>query len=535
MPQTSMRPPPPAAFAPSADEQPCPPAARPWILITAILASGMVFMDGTIANVALPALQAEFGAAASTVQWVIQSYALFLAALLLAGGAAGDRYGRRWVLGLGAALFGLASLACGLVLSIEQLILARAVQGVGGALLVPGSLAIITAAWPAAERGRAIGTWSAWSAVTAALGPLAGGFLISHFSWRYAFLLNVPLAALVVWMLWRHVPESRSSEAGGSFDWGGAASGSLALGSLIYLLTAAQTADWGSLPVLLSLLLAVAATGVFLWQERRHPAPMLPFWLFSSRDFTGANWLTLLLYASLSGALYFLPLNLIQVQDYSATAAGAATIPFVVIMFALSGTAGGLVSKLGARWLLTVGPTVAGAGFLAFSLPAVGGSYWTHWLPAVALLGLGMTITVAPLTSTVMSAHGEDWAGTASGLNNAVSRVAAVLAIAVFGLVMSLGFNRALESELARSDWSATEKTAVWKQRHLLGALAAGSARPEADSAGRQHAEQVRAMASASFVQGFRHVMWLAAAMSLAAALIAWLMIGRARPPQSDQ
>jgi EmrB/QacA subfamily drug resistance transporter len=495
----------------------------------------MVFIDGTIANVALPALQAEFDAAASTVQWVIQSYALLLAALLLAGGAAGDRYGRRWILGLGAALFGMASLACGLVFSIEQLIVARAVQGVGGALLVPGSLAIITAAWPAADRGRAIGIWSAWSAVTAAIGPLAGGFLISHFSWRYAFLLNVPLAALVIWMLWRHVPESRGSEAAGSFDWVGAASGSLALGSLVYLLTAAQAYDWRSLPVLISLLLALTASAIFIWQERRHPAPMLPFWLFSSRDFTGANGLTLLLYAGLSGAFYFLPLNLIQVQGYSATAAGAATIPFVVIMFALSGTAGGLVSKLGARWLLTVGPTVAAAGFFAFSLPAVGGSYWTHWLPAVGLLGLGMTITVAPLTSTVMSAHGEEWAGTASGLNNAVSRVAAVLAIAVFGLVMSLGYNRALETELARSAWPAAEKTAVWNQRHLLGALAARSAQPEADGPGRKRAEEVRAMAATSFVQGFRHVMWLAAAMSLVAALVAWLMIGRGRPPQSDQ
>ena len=496
-------------------------------MTAAILASGMVFMDGTIANVALPALQHEFGASASRTQWVIQSYALLLAALLLAGGAAGDRYGRRLMLAAGSALFGLASLACGLVVSIDQLIAARALQGLGGALLVPGSLAIISANWPRQERGRAIGTWSAWSAVTAALGPLAGGFLISHFSWRYAFLLNVPLAALVIWILLRYVPESRSSEAQAGFDWSGAASASLALGSLVYLLTAAQDHGWRSPPVLLALLLCLASLAHFVWQERRSPAPMLPFWLFSSRDFSGANLLTLLLYAGLSGTFYFLPLNLIQIQGFGATAAGAATIPFVVIMFSLSSTVGGLVNKLGARLPLTLGPAVAGAGFFAFSLPGVGGSYWSHWLPAVALLGLGMAISVAPLTSTVMSAHGEDWAGTASGLNNAVSRVAAVLAIALFGLVMSLGFRQALDAELAHSSLPLDQKQAIWEQRDRLGALAAEGMHGAASKP--EQARQAQSMAAAAFVRGFRHVMWLAAAMALAAALIGWLTIDRSR------
>ncbi|MDB5796618.1 MAG: transporter [Paucimonas sp.] len=498
----------------------CAPAQRPWVLACTILASGMVFMDGTVANVALPALQREFGASAAQVQWVIEAYALLLAALLLAGGAAGDRFGRRLVFALGVVLFSLASLVCGLVGSIEQLIVARAVQGIGGALLVPGSLAIISASFPPELRGKAIGTWSGYSAITAAIGPVVGGFLISHFSWRYAFLLNVPLGALVLALLLKFVPESRNRDAGTRFDWGGALLASLCLGGLVFFLIEGPGQGWGSATMLGAAALALASGAGFIVLERRHPAPLLPFWLFRSRDFSGANLLTLLVYAGLGGALYFLPLNLIQVQGYSATAAGAATLPFVVLMFSLSRWSGGLVAARGARLPLTVGPVVAAIGFFLFSLPGAGGSYWRDWFPAVLVLGLGMAITVAPLTTTVMNAHGEQQAGTASGVNNAVSRVAAALAIALLGLAMNAGFGRALDARIAGLSLSPQLQQEVLAQRGKMGAIAP----PAAASPGA--ATAIREAVGLSFVAGFRIVMWLAAAMCLAGALSAWIMIG---------
>ncbi|TFV91749.1 DHA2 family efflux MFS transporter permease subunit, partial [Oxalobacteraceae bacterium OM1] len=462
-----------AAIRSAAAAAPCAATARPWVLVTTILASSMAFIDGTVANVALPALQEEFAATAREAQWVIESYALLLAALLLAGGAAGDRYGRRKIFAIGVALFTIASLGCGLVASVQQLIAARALQGVGGALLVPGSLSIISAAFPQDLRGKAIGTWSGWSSITAAIGPVLGGFLISHFSWRYAFLLNLPLGAAVLLLLYRFVPESRNADAGSRFDWGGAACATAALGGLVFFLIEGPAQGWNSGPVMMAGALALLTGTAFVVLERRHPAPLLPFGLFRSSDFSGANLLTLLLYAALGGGLYFFPLNLIQAQHYSATAAGAAMLPFVAIMFALSRWSGGLVDRYGARLPLTIGPLIAGAGFALFALPDVGGSYWTTYFPAVVVLGLGMAISVAPLTTTVMNAHGERQAGIASGVNNAVSRVAAVLAIAVLGMAMAAGFNRALDQ---RTETLVEPlKQAILAQRDKMGAISLGA------------------------------------------------------------
>lgn len=501
---------------------PCEQGARPWILAIAILASGMVFIDGTVVNVALPALQKEFDAGASGVQWVIEAYALFLAALLLAGGAAGDRFGRKRVFAAGVALFVLASLACGLVQNLAQMILARTVQGIGGALLVPGSLAIISASFPENLRGKAIGTWSGYSAITAALGPVIGGFLIAHFSWRYAFFLNLPLGIAVLALTLRFVPESRDPQRLGGFDWAGALLSSAGLGSLVFGLIESPARGWSDQYVAGALFLALAAAFAFVAVERRHPAPLLPMRLFRSRDFSGANLLTLLLYGALGGGLYFFPLNLIQVQAYSATEAGAAMLPFILIMFALSRWSGGLVDRYGPKRPLVIGPAIAALGFALFAVPGIGAPYWSSFLPAVAVLGFGMAVSVAPLTTTVMNALGTREAGTASGVNNAVSRVASVLAIAVLGLAMSGFFNHALDTRTARLALAPELKQAVLAQRARMGAIASPP------GASPREAAAVKGAVGGAFVDGFRRVMLLSCALALASSLTAWIMIGGA-------
>src|SRR6266576_2992540 len=341
---------------------PCGKARGRWILAAPILGSSMVFIDGTVVNVALPALQANLNATSVDVQWVVESYALFLAALLLLGGSLGDHFGRRRIYAIGVALFALASVWCGLAPSIGQLIAARAVQGIGGAMLVPGSLAIISASFPEDERGQAIGTWSGSTAITTAMGPVIGGWLIQHVSWRAVFFLNLPLAvAVIVISLWR-VPETKDEAQHGSLDWVGAGLATIGLGGLVYGLIESSRAGFLHSGVVLPLVVGVASLTAFVFNEAKTLNPMLPLDVFHSRDFAGANLLTLLLYAAFGGALFFLPLNLIQVQGYSATAAGAAFLPFVVIMFTLSRWSGGLVDRFGSRLPLSVGPVIAATG-----------------------------------------------------------------------------------------------------------------------------------------------------------------------------
>ncbi|HJT65449.1 MAG TPA: MFS transporter [Pyrinomonadaceae bacterium] len=500
-----------------------------WVLAATILASSMAFIDGTVVNVALPFLQTNLNATAIGIQWVVEAYALFLSALLLVGGSLGDRYGRKLVFNIGVIVFALASAACGLAANIEQLIAARAVQGIGGALLVPGSLALISSSFDEAERGKAIGTWSGFSAMTTAIGPVLGGWLVEHVSWRAVFFLNVPLAlAVIVISVW-HVPESREENQGGRLDWFGAALATLGLGALVYGLVESPRLGFSNWLVVVTLIGGVVCLALFVLHEARTKNPMVPLRLFRSRDFAGANLLTLLLYAALSGTFFFFALNLIQVQGYSATAAGAALLPFVVIMFSLSRWSGGLINHFGARLPLVVGPTIAAVGFALFALPSVNQNFWNSFLPAVIVLGLGMAITVAPLTTTVMGAVSEEQAGVASGINNAVSRTAGLLAIAVFGVVTLQAFSHQLAAGLSQSGIDEQLKNSVFEQRVRL----AGLEVPKVADAATQ--ESIKQIVAGAFVSGFRLVMLLSAVLALASALSAWVMISASRPADSRE
>ena len=499
------------------------PATARWILAATILGSSMAFIDGTVVNVALPALQRELGASLVDVQWVVDAFALFLAALLLVGGAAGDRFGRRRIFLLGVALFAIASLGCGLAGSVRELIFARALQGIAGALLVPASLAIISASFAERDRGAAIGTWSGATATTAALGPVLGGWLIDHVSWRAAFFINLPLAIAAIAIALRYVPESRDMDRPGSIDWPGASLITLGLGSVTFGLIESSTAGWARPEIPGSITLGILALAGFVAVEMHQAAPMVPTQLFRSSDFVGANLLTFLLYAALGGSLFFVPLNLIQVQGYSTTAAGAALLPLILLLSLLSRWSGALVDRFGAKLPLVIGPTVAAAGFALFARPGIGGSYWSTYFPAASVLGLGMAISVAPLTTTVMNSVDTRFAGAASGVNNAVSRLAALLAIALFGLVMIPVFDRTLDNALVRAELRPGVIESVAQQKRKLAAIEL-----PADLDVREATLAKRAVRQA-FVTGFRWIMLISAALALAGAASAWLLIGRAR------
>ena len=506
------------------DTIPCTRAGGKWVLAATIIGSSMAFIDGTVVHVALPVLQAELNATVTGVQWIIESYTLFLAALILVGGALGDLLGRRRIFASGVVLFAAASIWCGLAPSIEQLIIARGIQGAGGALLVPGSLAIISASYKDEQRGRAIGTWAGFTTITAALGPVLGGWLIENISWRLIFFINVPLAAVVLGILIRCVPESRDPSASVRLDWRGALLATTGLGAIVYGLI--ESAPLGlSHPVVLgSLAVGAVALILFIAVEASSQAAIMPLALFRSRTFSGANILTLFLYAALGAALFFYPFNLIQVQGYSATAAGAAFLPLVLVIFGLSRWAGGLINRFGARLPLTLGSFIAATGYVLLAVPGIGGSYWETFFPGIIVLGLGMAISIAPLTSTVMSAVETRQAGLASGINNAVSRMAMLLSIAVTGILILHVFNHDLDSRLAMLEIPPEAKQIIDNQRIRLAGAEIPAGLSSKVSAALKHA------INESFVTGFRWIMLTAAGLALAGALSAWLMIAGQKP-----
>jgi EmrB/QacA subfamily drug resistance transporter len=496
------------------------PLPRPrWSLVVAILGSTMAFLDSTVVTVALPVMQRELMGTIAQMQWVVEAYALLLASLVLVGGALGDRLGRRRVFVAGTVLFAIASATCAAAPNATGLVIARGIQGIGGAMLVPGSLALVSAAYPEDERGAAIGMWSAFSAITTAIGPVLGGWIVAHASWRWLFVINVPLGAVVVGLALRRVGESRDTSAPSTVDYAGALLAVIGLGMLVYaLLDAPNAGGIGSPRIVGMLVLGSAALGAFVVVEARVPNPMMPLALFRNRAFAGANLLTLLLYAALGGAMFYLPFNLIQVQGYAPAASGASLLPLIVLVSVMSPFTGRLVDLLGPRVPLTIGPLIAAAGFLLLARPTIGGTYVGTFFPGMVALGLGMGITVAPLTATVMGSVEQTHAGVASGINNAVARIAALLAVAALGVVLQSRFDRDLDAMALPPDARAIVQNERTKLAAAdLDALAPGSRR------------EVRHRIELAYVSGFRAVMVVSGLLALTGALAAAALVPRRR------
>ncbi|MBV8198473.1 MAG: MFS transporter, partial [Candidatus Eremiobacteraeota bacterium] len=448
-------------------------------------------------------------------------------ALMLVGGALGDRFGRRLVFSIGIAVFSAASLACALAPGLSFLIAARSVQGIGAALATPGSLALISAAYSGEARGKAIGTWSGFSAMTAAIGPVLGGWLTQTFSWRAVFVINVPLGIVVLLAIGLCGFESRDEDAPRELDFVGSALATFGLAALVYGLIRMQ-ATRGDLFGALCAVGGVVLLAAFVWFEFRGTrVPMIRPDLFRSRLFVGANLYTLLLYAALSGAMFFLPFDLINVQGYAPLAAGAALLPFIVVVFLASRWSGGLASRLGARTPMVVGALLAGCGFALFARPGIGGSYWSTFFPPALVLGIGGAWFIAPLTTTVMDAVPTHESGIASGINNAVSRTAGLIAIAGLGLALAATFHARIDREMTAQRLPATTVTIVDRERDKL---LSGQSPALPISAGER--ERVTAVIHRAYVEGFREAMWISAALALGAAMVAFFSIA-GRPKAS--
>src|SRR5215207_4409884 len=502
----------------------CTPNAAPWVLAATILGSSMAFIDETALPVALPAIQSGLGATAVDAQWVVAAYTLFLAALVLVCGSLGDRLGRRRMFSVGVVLFALASAWCGLSQSPEQLIVARALQGVGAAVLVPNSLAIIGASFEEERRGKAIGTWTSLTSVTLILGPVLGGYLAENVSWRGVFFINVPLAIAVLAIAFRHVPESRDPGAR-RLDLPGAALVAVGRGGVVFGLLESSRSGLADPRVIGALIVGAVALGAFLVVEGRSREPMVPLSLFRSRNFTGANAFTLLLYFALVGTMFFLPFNLIWVQGYSATAAGAAIVPAILVLSLLSRYTGGLTDHYGARLPLVIGPAIAAAGFALFAVPGVeSGSYWTSFFPAAVILGIGLSILVPAVTTVALNSVDVRHEGLASAINNAFSQTAGLLAVAVLGVLMFVSFGGSLDAHLAPLDLPPEARQQLQEEKVKLGAAEAPE---DLDAAQRAQVEQAIDQA---FVSGYRVVMLVATAMALVSAISAALLIEGKKP-----
>ena len=500
---------------------PCRTESRPWILAATILGSSMAFIDSTVVNVALPALQSNFHASVVGVQWVVESYGLFLGALILVGGSLGDLFGRRLIFLAGVTTFAASSVVCGVASNLGELILARSIQGVGAALLVPGSLAIISNSFDEESRGQAIGTWSGFTAITTAVGPVLGGWLVEHASWRWVFFINLPFAAVVIAISVWKIPESRSAEAG-RVDWMGALLGTVGLGGLVSGFVESANLSWTHPLVFGSLIVGFGCLIAFLFLEARAHYPMVPLALFTNPSFSGANLLTLFLYSAIGIFFFLFPLNLIQAQGYSSTATGAAILPLILLIFLLSRWSGGLVARYGSRSPLIVGPLIAGLGFGLFAVPSIPDHYWNTFFPAIIILGLGMAVSVAPLTTVVMNSVDQDRVGTASGINNAVARVAGVVAIAVLGIVVVFAFRFRLNHTLAQLSLPTSILHEVQSQEIKLAGLQAPASLDPSSSAA------IKDLVREAFVFGFRIVMLICAGLSVASAAVAWRMIPKA-------
>lgn len=487
-----------------------------WTLVATILASGIVFLDSSVVNVALPAIDRELEAGLSGLQWVVDGYILTLGAFLILGGSLGDRYGRRRAMMFGLAGFGATSIACGLAQSVPWLIAARMLQGMSGALLVPGSLAILRAVFAEGEqRGQAIGTWSGWAGITTVIGPLLGGYLVDNVTWRWVFFINLPIIIATVWLMNAYVPESRNREAAGSIDWAGALLAVIGLGGLATGLIQGPAAGWGDGLVLLALAAGVAAVVAFVQVERHRRDPMVPFELFQARNFSGANLATLGVYFALYGTTFFLVIYIQNVMGFSALQAGLSLAPISLLMLVLSPKIGELAGRYGPRLFMSVGPVVIAAGLLLFTRLGPDSTYLAGLLPGVTVMGLGLATTVAPLTDTVISAVPEGRAGVAAALNNVVSRVAGLLAVAGLGVVLAGVFSAALAQRTADLALAPSQSATLSEIAEDPTGAANAPGLPE----------EVEAAVDGAYTQAFRRVMAATAGVALIAGLVAAVTI----------
>ncbi len=488
---------------------------RSLTLVATILGSNIVFLDGTVVNVALPAIQQDLDTGLAAQQWVVEAYLLTLVAVLLVGGSLGDLYGRRRLFSIGLAGFAATSILCALAPSSGLLIGARALQGVAGALLVPGSLAIIAATFEGAERGRAVGVWTAWAGIATLIGPAGGGAIVDALSWRWIFWINVPLIAFTLWLTARAVRESSDPEACPGVDYVGIGLSAIGLGGPVFALVQGPIEGWGSPLVLGPLVVGVLALVGFVLWEARTRAPMLPLSLFRIRNFAVANLSTLAVYAGLFGATFFLTIFLQQVAGYTPLEAGLATSPVTVIMFFLSPRFGELAGEIGPRLPMAVGPVLAGLGLLLLVRVEAGADYLTEVLPALLLFSLGLAMTVAPLTATVLDSVEERRAGIASGVNNAISRVAGLLAVAALGAVISAEFATSVDAGVADRGLSPEAAAAIESAKE------SPFAGPELGSVPEPERGTVDQLASDAAVSAFQLGIAIAGLLSIAGGIVA--------------
>ena len=492
-----------------------------WTLLATILASSLVFIDSTALNIALPALQADLGISGTQLLWVINGYALFLSALLLVGGSLGDLYGRNKIFLVGLGLFSLASLVCGISQTPLQLIVARSFQGIGAALLTPGSLSILSSQFGPESRGRAIGLWSTFSALTAVFGPILGGWLAGMGWWRVIFIINIPLSLVVLVTMLAKVPESSNPDAQ-NLDMWGALWVTLGLAGITYGFIESPNHGLGNPVILTSLIIGTVALMAFIRAEYTSTHPMMPLKLFRSSTFSGGNLLTLFVYGALGGALFFLPLNLIQVQNYSELYAGLAMLPMITFIASISPLMGKYVDKRGVRFPLIIGPLIVSAGFFLFSTYGITegpADYWQTFFVSFCLLGIGMGITVAPLTAAVMGAVSPNNAGIASGVNNTVARAAGVLAVALLGALVLFYFNNSIEKKLGAMQISESMKSEIRLEASKL----AGAKAPT--SLAKDQQVIIDKLFKTSFILAFNRVAYTAALMTLLGGLMAMVFI----------
>ncbi len=494
-------------------------AAGKWVIAATALGSGMIFLDGTVVNVALPVMQRDLAAPLSGLQWIVNAYTLLLAAFLLIGGGIGDAFGRKTAFMAGLVIFTIASAACGLAPNLNVVIAARAVQGVGGALLVPGSLAMIKAVLRPEDSNRGIGIWAGLASLTAAAGPLLGGYLVDALSWRSIFFINVPLAIVTLYATARFIPQNRDEEATRSLDWPGAIATVLGLGGLTYALIEGPDVGWSNLRVLVAIIVGVIGVLAFPLREARASHPMVPMNTWRSRNFTGANLATIGVYFALSGALLFVVLRLQQVDGYSPLKAGAALLPISLCLLILSPRMGSLTNRFGSRPFMVVGPILVAAGFLLLVPAGTRTEYVLAYLPGVLLIGLGMSIFVTPLTTTVMASVPEHLVGVASGVSNTLTRVASLLAVAVLGLVIVARFGAAISESTSHLPIAASAKAALIAHGDRL------ANDPVPSGLSSSQAAQVKSAIDDAFIDGYRWAMAICALLCLLSAGISALII----------